>query len=63
MSKAERQARRHERKVDRKIHKHMKKNDIGQSDGLEVNEDGDVVYNPAGDHRHDPHRPPNTPSV
>jgi len=43
------------------IEEHMDKHKIGQSDGLEVNEKGDVVYNPNRDDRTNPTRPPGTP--
>jgi hypothetical protein len=52
-----------QKKTSKKIEKHMDKHKIGQSDGLEVNDNGDVVYNPKRDERSNPTRPPGTPSV
>ena len=46
-----------------KIEKHMKKNGIGQSDGLVVNENGAVAYDKSQDARANPTRPANTPAV
>ena len=45
------------------IEKHMKKNGITQSDGLVVNENGDVAYDKGRDVRASPTRPANTPEV
>lgn len=46
----------------KKIQRHMKKNKIGQSDGLVVGEDGEVYYEPSMDSRSDPRAPDNTPT-
>jgi hypothetical protein len=56
-TKEEKKADKDQKKIDR----HMEKNDIGQSDGLEV-QGGDVVYNPSRDERKNPSAPPNTPT-
>ena len=45
----------------RKIARHMKKNGIGQSDGLTVDANGDVVYDKNRDERSNPTIPAGTP--
>ena len=45
----------------RKIKRHMKKNGIGQSDGLTVDAEGEVVYDRNRDTRNNPTTPPGTP--
>jgi hypothetical protein len=55
-TKEQRQADKDAKKIDR----HMAKNEIGQSDGLEV-QDGKVVYDPNRDDRSIPFAPTNTP--
>ena len=46
-----------------KIKKHMKDNNIGQSDGLFVNDKGAVTYDKNRDFRKNPTTPRNTPTV
>ena len=50
------------KRIDKKIAKHMKENGIGQSDGLVVNKDGDVVYDSSADGRSNGSRPSGTSS-